>query len=80
MRQHFTGAGKLQVVSEESESPDIWWPRDRAWCITTDVDMPPTFGGLSAKGIDELFVHPALEILPIELDTRIDVYGDTVNC
>ena len=71
--------GGLEAVADDEESPSIWWPEDRAWCVATDVDMSSTLVGGSTECIDELINHPALEALPIEIDTRIDVYGDTLN-
>ena len=41
--------------------------------------MSSTLLGSSAECIDELINHPALEALPIGIDTRIDAYGDTMN-
>ena len=44
------------------------WPEDRAWCITQDVD--PHWGrlGASVNAIDELLLHPRLDVVPAEWD------------
>ena len=64
---------------DDEESPSIWWPEDRAWRVTMDVDMSSTLVGGSAQCIDELVNHRALEVLPIRLETCIDAYGDNLN-
>ena len=74
----FTGA--LNVIEHTSEeSPSIWWPQDRAWCVSTDIDMTSTLVGGTAECIAALVGHPGLEAMPIAIDVRIDVEGDTVN-
>ena len=67
------------IVGMKYESPNFWWPQDRAWCVATDIDMPSTFVGGSAECIAALVGHPGLEAMPIDIDVRIDVAGDTVN-
>ncbi len=69
----------LAVIPEMVESPSFWWPQDRAWCVATDIDMTSTFVGGTAECIASLVNHPDLEALPIDIETRIDVHGDTIN-
>ena len=61
------------------QSPNIWWPEDRAWCVATDIDFNSTFVGGSAACIERVLAHPELEALPIAIDARVDAYGDTIN-
>ncbi len=60
-------------------SPNIWWPEDRAWCVATEIDDLETYVGGSASCIERVLAHPELEALPIAIDARIDVLGDTIN-
>ena len=62
-----------------NQSPNIWWPEDRAWCVATEIDDQDTFVGGSAACIERVLAHPKLEALPIAIDARVDHYGDTIN-
>ena len=61
------------------DSPNIWWPEDRAWCVATDIDLYDTYVGGSVECVQAVLDHPDLEALPTSLDARLDVGGDTVN-
>lgn len=61
------------------DSPNVWWPEDRAWCVATDIDLYDTYVGGSGECIQAVLDHPDLEALPTSLDARLDVGGDTVN-
>ena len=60
-------------------SPSIWWPEDRAWCVTTDVDLFDTFVGGSRECIEAVLGNPDLEALPTAHDAGISMAADTVN-
>ena len=61
------------------DSPNIWWPEDRAWCVATDIDLYDTYVGGSVECIQAILDHPDLEALPTNLDAGLDAGGDTVN-
>ena len=61
------------------DSPNIWWPEDRAWCVATDIDLYDTYVGGSLECVQAVLDHPDLEALPTSLDARLDLGGDTVN-
>lgn len=61
------------------QSPSLWWPSDRAWCVATEVDLMSTYVGGPADCIKHILAHPRLEAWPASRDDRIDVQGDTVN-
>ena len=61
------------------DSPNVWWPEDRAWCVATDIDLYDTYVGGSGECIQAVLEPPDLEALPTSLDARLDVGGDTVN-
>lgn len=60
-RGDILGAEKLHVRS--GYLPDIWWPEDRAWVVTTDVD----FGWMLVAGRDGI-AEALVET------TKVDVY------
>lgn len=61
------------------DSPNIWWPEDRAWCVATDIDLFDTYVGGSRECIEAVLNNPDLEVLPTTLDARVDLHGDTIN-
>jgi hypothetical protein len=54
------------------QSPSIWWPSDRAWCVSTPTDGFSTYIGGSEPCVNALVDHPRLEILPIQVDQSVD--------
>ena len=61
------------------DSPNIWWPEDRAWCVATDIDLFDTYVGGSRECIEAILNNPELEALPTILNARVDLGGDTIN-
>lgn len=49
------------------QSPNLWWPGDRAWPVATDVDLDSTFVGGSARLIGDLTGGPRLEAMAVEV-------------
>ena len=61
------------------DSPNIWWPEDRAWCVSTDIDLYSTYVGGSLECIKDIVSNPDLEALSTSIDARVDLDGDLVN-
>ena len=61
------------------DSPNIWWPEDRAWCVATDIDLYDTYVSGSVECIEAVLSNPDLEMLPTTLDARLALDGDTIN-
>jgi len=38
-----TGWVEHQEHDSSEQSPSLWWPEDRAWCVATDVDLMTTY-------------------------------------
>lgn len=84
-REHWLLRGPIDLAAanmaeEPSEqSASLWWPADRAWFVTTDIDLVTTFVGGSARCIDDLLARPALEAARVPADQRFTWDADTVN-
>ena len=61
------------------QSPNIWWPEDRAWCVATEIDLTETLVGGSEACIERILRCPGLEALPVMLNSRVDSEGDAIN-
>ncbi|WP_148262657.1 hypothetical protein [Hoyosella subflava] len=61
------------------ESPNLWWPEDRRWCVASDIDLMATYVGGSLACIEDLLASPSLEAMPAKPDQKITIDADTVN-
>ena len=68
-----------RVVPFWGDSPNIWWPEDRAWCVATDIDLFDTYAGGSRECIEAVLSNRDLEALTTSLDARLDLAGDSID-
>jgi len=74
-----TAVHRSLVTPPGWQSPILWWPDDRAWCVETEVDFMSTyFGGMRAC-IAELTGHPDLEVAEVRPADGVNWPSDEVN-
>jgi len=83
-RQYYLATGPLAAAHEAVEehfdrTASLWWPEDRAWCVTTEVDFSWTYVGGSQECIASILTHPGIEALPAALSDRVTYRGDQIN-
>ena len=61
------------------QSPNLWWPEDRAWFVATEIDFDSTFVGGDDRLIAALASDQRLEALVILLSARADAAADRIN-
>ncbi len=61
------------------QSPNLWWPEDRAWFVATEIDFDSTFVAGDDRLIAALVTDKRLEALPIALSAKADAAADRVN-
>jgi hypothetical protein len=54
------------------QSPTLWWPDDRAWCVATELDGYSTYLGATPEALRALIAHPDLEVLECTAEQEID--------
>jgi hypothetical protein len=54
------------------QSPTLWWPKDRAWCVASELDIYSTYVAATTSALRALVDHPALEVLECTPDQDID--------
>ncbi len=54
-----------------SQSPNLWWPEDHAWCIASEIDFRSTYLGGPQALIDRVLDDERLEALPARLTDRV---------
>jgi len=61
------------------QSPNLFWPASRAWCVVTEIDFDSTIVAGSSELIAAVLAEPALEAWPVEQDDSLAHDGDTLN-
>ena len=61
------------------QSPSLWWPADRTWCVATDVDLMSTYVGGGRACIDEVLAAPGLEVWGGQERQRVTCDSDALN-
>ncbi len=62
-----------------SQSPNLFWPADRSWCVTTEIDFDSTIVAGSSELVAAVLAEPGLEAWPVNPDDSLAHDGDTVN-
>jgi hypothetical protein len=52
------------------QTPDLWWPDDRAWCVASEIDFCSTYVGGSPALIERLLGDERLEAISVRLEDR----------
>lgn len=83
-RAYHLASGVLSdVVALEAalggQSPNLWWPDDRSWCVATEIDFTWTYVAGSRSLIDALLLSAELEVLEALPTHRITAAGDELN-
>jgi hypothetical protein len=55
-----------------SQSPNLWWPEDRAWCVASEIDLHSTYVGGPQAMADQVLRDERLEALPAEISDPIN--------
>lgn len=61
------------------QSPNLWWPDDRAWLVATEIDLDTTYIGCADACRDAIRAAPELETFTIDPAARVDWYSDPLN-
>ena len=78
LRGQVSDAAELHAMLG-GQSPSVWWPRDRAWLVATEVDLDSTYVAGSDHLVASLLANERLEVLPIPIDAGITFDSDNLN-
>ncbi len=53
----------LAFVPDQGQLADLWWPTDRAWFVSSDVDLNVTYVAGTAELIETIVACEDLEAL-----------------
>jgi hypothetical protein len=54
------------------QSPTLWWPEDRAWCVASELDIYSTYVAATPAAVRALIDHQALEVVECTAEQDID--------
>jgi hypothetical protein len=83
-RDYLLYSGQIDIALSDldlgtDQSPNLWWPDDRAWIVVTEIDYAWTYVGGSTTPIERLLASGELEVLPTKLTDSPFVGGDVVS-
>ena len=61
------------------QSPSLFWPDDRTWCVATEIDFESTLVAGSAQLIDQILNSASLDAWPIAPSDSLRSDGDQIN-
>lgn len=61
------------------QSPNQWWPQDRAWCVASEIDFDSTLVAGSQELVAEVMSHPQLEAFEVSSTDDLTHAGDKIN-
>ncbi|MGH9194396.1 MAG: hypothetical protein ACRD1T_01485 [Acidimicrobiia bacterium] len=64
-------------LDDDYQSPSLWWPDDRSWCVATEVDFMSTYIGGTKDCIAGVLENPQIEALEVKISDSIG--GDPIN-
>jgi hypothetical protein len=59
--------GDLALV----QTPNLWWPAERSWCVASEIDLTWSFVGGSSQLISALVADDRIEAQPAQLSDNI---------
>lgn len=61
------------------QSPNLFRPADRSWCVATEIDFDSTIVAGSSRLIADILAEPTLETWPIALTDLLTYDADALN-
>lgn len=76
-RRYLLHRGSLQTPPEGESTgiqdpPSFWWPSDRSWFVSTDIESRSTYVAASTALIERLLADGVFEVLAASLDDPFD--------
>lgn len=63
----------------DPQSPNLFWPVDRAWFVATEIDLDSTIIAGTRPLIDAILATPELDAWPLQPDDSLAADADTIN-
>lgn len=63
----------------EPQSPNLFWPADRAWCVASEIDFDSTLVGGTVELVDAILQAPEFDSWPVGPDDSLAHDADRFN-
>jgi hypothetical protein len=63
----------------DPQSPNLFWPADRAWCVATEIDFDSTLLGGTTELIEAVLEAPTLDSWSVRPDDSLAFDADQIN-
>lgn len=71
--------GSFAAESFWPQSPNLFWPADRTWCVASEIDFDSTLVGGPMRLIDAILHTPGLDAWSITADDSLAYTADEIN-
>jgi hypothetical protein len=71
--------GRFTFESFWPQSPNLFWPADRTWCVASEIDFDSTLVGGPMQLIDAILHTPELDAWPVTADDSLAYDADEIN-
>ncbi|MHB8669517.1 MAG: hypothetical protein ACYDAD_02995 [Acidimicrobiales bacterium] len=61
------------------QSPNLFWPADRAWCVATEIDFDSTLVGGTTDLVDAILQAPRLDSWAVQPEDPLAADADRIN-
>ena len=61
------------------QSPNLFWPADRAWCVASEIDFDSTLVGGTPQLIDAILQAPTFDSWAVQPDGSLAADADRIN-
>jgi hypothetical protein len=61
------------------QSPNLFWPADRAWCVASEIDFDSTLIGGTLALTQAFLSAPAFDSWPVQPDDSLAADADVIN-
>ncbi len=83
-RDYFVLTGALSELAQArtmlgGQTPNIWWPQDRAWLVVTEIDFAWTYVAGPEALVQTIERSSTLEALRVTRTHRATIDADTIN-
>jgi hypothetical protein len=84
-RQYFLCSGPVEAVvatgplTSSDQTPNLWWPADRAWCGASEIDLAWTYVGGPGGMIERVLASEDIEALPVGPEDALNRVEDWVT-
>jgi hypothetical protein len=69
----------MQLTETVGQSPNIFWPADRAWCVASEIDFDSTLVAGSEELINALLDDPVLDAWRVRPTDSLAYDADVIN-